>query len=968
MQYYTVSDLPSKSNILNDSTTFDTLLNWKLVNIRTYMSKIVLNDESSIRFSIDIDKVLYNFEIKNINESWTVFFSDIITTTKIITKILNMVDLINDNFIESNEYILNDLYKLLDIIENTIDNFDIKDSDSETESDGSMHSLNTCTTKKDQISFDPFDDDDDDIICLPNGNIFNQEQIGFDPFKDEKDEKDDKDLIKYLTDTPNITHDTNDIIGQCIKTNITHDTNDIIGQCIKTNIYTTEYEPIIEDNEHDLDQNEKDDQDENEENKIEQDGENEEKEHNMEQDEDYESDDDFKRFIKRINTQDVKPRYNYDLLKSNAYELIEKNQQNVDNIDTTQLFKLFKPEESVRIIINEIKQFDKYINCRLDINKNIYNFNVEYMGTLSEPIHMNIKLDMLKYPYIAPIVTIIKPIMTMDFNMLITNMDYFKHENWNPTNSISVMVQEIGKLIDIHGVILENQAELYTDYELSNLLTKLSQTTKINPSNLTKDGNIMSFQIPFIKGKCNDEICNNSTKSSKSTKSSHYSKLKSGTGYGDYGSHKWDIKKYLDSDKYKLEELINVIQMIAEHLIEMEKQTKLDIKTIINSCLLEFVVQTLTDNCDIVTFENNQSYMDSLITIINIIATHNIESFKPYFEKFRSVIEVLTITKNIRSKTISDINDKAKTNSPNIIDRLIENAQNIIEEIQNSINSTNINNVSDVENPTNLKDTEKLRDLYIQTLKPYQFGMCNNLPNICKITEKIKSGQRLSRDLAILSKSLPIDYESAIFVRIDETNIQSMNVLIIPSHDTPYSNGCFLFNIRIDSMYPKKPPNVLLVTTGNGTVRFNPNLYSCGKVCLSLLGTWSGDQSEQWNESSTLLQVLISIQSLIFIDQPYFNEPGYQSSFGTSDGMKRSENYNKNIQHNTIKWAMIDMLQHPPFGFEEIIHNHFKLKKDHIMAETHKWATTETHKLTTTSKLPEILLQYNKLSELLSKL
>jgi hypothetical protein len=27
-----------------------------------------------------------------------------------------------------------------------------------------------------------------------------------------------------------------------------------------------------------------------------------------------------------------------------------------------------------------------------------------------------------------------------------------------------------------------------------------------------------------------------------------------------------------------------------------------------------------------------------------------------------------------------------------------------------------------------------------------------------------------------------------------------------------------------------------LLTTGHGTVRFNPNLYNCGKVCLSLLG------------------------------------------------------------------------------------------------------------------------------------
>lgn len=43
------------------------------------------------------------------------------------------------------------------------------------------------------------------------------------------------------------------------------------------------------------------------------------------------------------------------------------------------------------------------------------------------------------------------------------------------------------------------------------------------------------------------------------------------------------------------------------------------------------------------------------------------------------------------------------------------------------------------------------------------------------------------------------------------------------------------------------------LTTGGGSVRFNPNLYNCGKVCLSLLGTWSGPS---WDPTtSTILQV-----------------------------------------------------------------------------------------------------------------
>ena len=47
---------------------------------------------------------------------------------------------------------------------------------------------------------------------------------------------------------------------------------------------------------------------------------------------------------------------------------------------------------------------------------------------------------------------------------------------------------------------------------------------------------------------------------------------------------------------------------------------------------------------------------------------------------------------------------------------------------------------------------------------------------------------------------------------------------------SPYENGCFEFDIWLPPEYPAAPPKVLLVTTGRGAVRFNPNLYNCGKV------------------------------------------------------------------------------------------------------------------------------------------
>lgn len=115
---------------------------------------------------------------------------------------------------------------------------------------------------------------------------------------------------------------------------------------------------------------------------------------------------------------------------------------------------------------------------------------------------------------------------------------------------------------------------------------------------------------------------------------------------------------------------------------------------------------------------------------------------------------------------------------------------------------------------------------------------------------------------------------------------------------SPYANGCSMFDISLPSDYPQTAPKVQFLTTDGGRIRFNPNLYNCVKVCLSLLGTWQGPG---WiSGESTLLQVLISIQSLILVPDPYFNEPGWEPSRGTPRGEAASKNYNSNIRRHTV--------------------------------------------------------------------
>ena len=52
------------------------------------------------------------------------------------------------------------------------------------------------------------------------------------------------------------------------------------------------------------------------------------------------------------------------------------------------------------------------------------------------------------------------------------------------------------------------------------------------------------------------------------------------------------------------------------------------------------------------------------------------------------------------------------------------------------------------------------------------------------------------------------------------------------------------------------------------------------QVCLSLLGTWhGGHESEKWNaSSSSTFQIVMSIQSQIMVEDPYFNEPAVEVS------------------------------------------------------------------------------------------
>eukprot|EP00268_Persea_americana_P001937 TRINITY_DN1057_c1_g1_i1.p1 TRINITY_DN1057_c1_g1~~TRINITY_DN1057_c1_g1_i1.p1 ORF type:complete len:499 (+),score=84.22 TRINITY_DN1057_c1_g1_i1:275-1771(+) len=176
--------------------------------------------------------------------------------------------------------------------------------------------------------------------------------------------------------------------------------------------------------------------------------------------------------------------------------------------------------------------------------------------------------------------------------------------------------------------------------------------------------------------------------------------------------------------------------------------------------------------------------------------------------------------------------------------------------------------------------------------------------------------KKIQQEWKILREDLP----ESIFVRVYEERMDLLRAVIVGAAGTPYHDGLFFFDIFFPSSYPNQPP---LVHYYSGGLRLNPNLYECGKVCLSLLNTWSGSKSELWTPGkSTILQVLLSIQALVLNAKPFFNEPGYASMAGSLEGEKRSIAYNEQAFLLSCR-TMLYTLQRPLKNFEDFIAGHF---------------------------------------------
>jgi ubiquitin-conjugating enzyme E2 Z len=155
--------------------------------------------------------------------------------------------------------------------------------------------------------------------------------------------------------------------------------------------------------------------------------------------------------------------------------------------------------------------------------------------------------------------------------------------------------------------------------------------------------------------------------------------------------------------------------------------------------------------------------------------------------------------------------------------------------------------------------------------------------------------KRLIKDVKDIMHNPLVD--NGIYYSHDDTDMLKGYALIIGPEDTPYFGGNYFFEFKYPTEYPHKPPKVTYCTNGD-EIRFNPNLYKCGKVCVSILNTWSGDQ---WTSCQTISTVLLTLCSLL-CKNPLLNEPGVNKQH------PELEKYSRIIEHSNIKIAVYNTI------------------------------------------------------------
>tara|TARA_B100000989_G_C19518230_1_gene462803 strand:- start:99 stop:872 length:774 start_codon:yes stop_codon:yes gene_type:complete len=157
--------------------------------------------------------------------------------------------------------------------------------------------------------------------------------------------------------------------------------------------------------------------------------------------------------------------------------------------------------------------------------------------------------------------------------------------------------------------------------------------------------------------------------------------------------------------------------------------------------------------------------------------------------------------------------------------------------------------------------------------------------------------KRLAKDVKYLIKN-PLNSEN-IYYKHDENNLLKGYAMIIGNKNTPYENGYYFFKFDFPDDYPFNPPKVTYLTN-DGIMRFNPNLYINGKVCLSILNTWNG---EGWSSCQNIHSICLILSSILN-ENPLLNEPGIRTN---NDNIN---SYNLLLKYKNLEFSIIKQIEY----------------------------------------------------------
>lgn len=182
-------------------------------------------------------------------------------------------------------------------------------------------------------------------------------------------------------------------------------------------------------------------------------------------------------------------------------------------------------------------------------------------------------------------------------------------------------------------------------------------------------------------------------------------------------------------------------------------------------------------------------------------------------------------------------------------------------------------------------------------------------------------------------------------------DISKFHGMVLGPADTPYQDGFHVFEITLGVDYPFNPPKLSYIS-GDGIHRLNPNLYTNGKVCLSVLGTWEGPP---WTPAMTIAQVLLMIRSQVLVRTPLVNEPGHETA-----PVEKLCDHNHVVRYCNYRLGLLEPLKAPryPEAFTKIIRSYFDRNRDAVMERLQVLASELDGQKITAEQNPETTLDY----------